>query len=96
MREIGHGSPAEMDSGEALRIAGDAEPATPRQEDAADPEGLAPGQTVVVCGEPCVAPVKGEIVSVSSEAVAIRRYDDTAGRVVDHFPRVGYTVRKSP
>lgn len=96
VREIGHGSPAEMDSGEALRIAGDAEPATPRQEDAADPEGLAPGQTVVVCGEPCVAPVKGEIVSVSSESVAIRRYDDTAGRVVVHFPRVGYTVRKSP
>lgn len=95
VREIGHGSRAELGSGEALRIAGDAEPATLRQEDAADPEGLAPGQSVAVCGEPCVAPVKGEIVSVSSDALAIRRYDDAAGRVVVHFPRVGYTVRKS-
>lgn len=94
VREIGHGRPTEMDARQALHIARDAEPATPRQGDDADPEGLAPGQAVSVCGEPCVAPVKGRIVNVRAETVAIERYDAFVGRLVTHFPRVGYTVTK--
>lgn len=95
VRAIGHGSPNEMDSKEALRIAKEFEPSTPIQEDKDDPEGLAPGQNVVVCGEHCVASVDGEIVSVSSESVAVGRYDPDIGRVVTHFPRVGYSVQRS-
>lgn len=94
MRDIGHGTSVEMTSREALQIGSNAEPAPPRLDDPGDPEGLTPGQNAVVCGESCVAAVEGEIVSISSEVVAIQRYDPTAGQVVVHFPRVGYTVRK--
>ena len=96
VRAIGHGTATPMESADALRVAGQTEPGTPRVSDPGDPEGLAPGQRVEVCAAHCVAPVTGEIVSVSSEAIALGRYDEVAGRVVTHFPRVGYTVTRMP
>lgn len=94
VRAIGHGAPKEMDSREALAVARDATPEIQPREDPGDPEGLAPGQQIIICGDHCVAEVSGEIVSVSSESVALRRYDDAVGEVMTHFPRVGYTIRR--
>jgi hypothetical protein len=36
--------------------------------------------------------VSGEIVSLSSQHIAIRRQDPLAGEVVVHFPRAGFLV----
>jgi hypothetical protein len=36
--------------------------------------------------------IVGELVSLSVEQVAIRRYDPQVGEVVVHFPRAGYVV----
>ena len=37
-------------------------------------------------------PVRGEIVSLSAQHIAIRRSDERAGAVVVHFPRAGFLV----
>jgi hypothetical protein len=36
--------------------------------------------------------VKGEIVALSPQHIAIRRHDPHAGEIVVHFPRVGFLV----
>ena len=36
--------------------------------------------------------VRGRIVSLSAQSIAIRRHDDLAGDVVVHFPRAGFLV----
>ncbi len=40
-------------------------------------------------------PVRGELVLVEANHVAIRRRDERAGTVVVHFPRIGYLIRKA-
>ena len=36
--------------------------------------------------------VRGEIVALSAQHIAIRRHDPIAGEVVVHFPRAGFLV----
>jgi hypothetical protein len=36
--------------------------------------------------------VRGEIVSLSAQHIAIRRHDDRVGETVVHFPRAGFRV----
>jgi hypothetical protein len=36
--------------------------------------------------------VRGEIVALSSQHIALRRHDPIAGEVVVHFPRAGFLV----
>ena len=96
MAAVGHGSPSDMDSVEALEIGTKATPETPRQADPKDPQGLEPGKAVTVCpasdgGDPEVA---GVVRSVDRETIAILREDPVAGEVCIHFPRVGYRVTK--
>ncbi|MGI9381767.1 MAG: glutathione S-transferase family protein [Methyloligellaceae bacterium] len=94
MAAIGHGTPSDMGSSEALGIARAAEPATPEHADPDDPQGLAPGMSVSVVpdvdgGDP---PVAGTVHAVDQETIAILRDDERAGRVCVHFPRVGFRV----
>lgn len=91
---LGHGTPSDMDAGEALEIARAAEPAAPERADEDDPQGLAPGMPVTVVpdgdgGDPAVA---GTVHAVDRETIAILRDDARVGRVCVHFPRVGYRV----
>ena len=91
---IGHGDISDMDAGEALEIARDAESATPEQGDDQDPQGLAPGQDITVTplgdgGDPSVS---GTLRYVDRETVAIMRHDKRVGDVCVHFPRVGYRI----
>ena len=94
--EIGHGQPQELSAADALEIARGAEPATPEQADAGDPQGLTPGEPVTVApdstdGSP---PVAGTVLSVSAEEIVLAREDERVGRVAVHFPRVGYKVER--
>lgn len=91
---FGHGRPEELDAKEALSIARGAEPRCDMGGDPHDPQGLAPGQTVAIVpdvdgGDPSV---KGTVVGVSSETIAIARSEPEVGDVIVHFPRVGYRV----
>jgi hypothetical protein len=40
-------------------------------------------------------PVRGELVVLEANHVAVRRTDARAGTVVVHFPRLGYKVAKA-
>jgi glutathione S-transferase len=93
MQAIGYGSRSEMLPGEALGIAARATPQTPILEDPDDPNGRRPGDRVSVMPDDYgKIEVHGEIVSLSAQHIAIRRFDDRAGETVMHFPRAGFLV----
>jgi len=90
---LGHGSPSDLDSGEAIAIARAAEPATAPSLDADDPHGRKPGDRVSVAPDDYGRdPVVGELVASTAHEIAIRRSDPRVGDVVIHFPREGYIV----
>jgi glutathione S-transferase len=94
MKAIGHGTPSDMSTTEALEIARNAEPITPEACDPHDPQGLAPGMAASVApltdsGE---SPVAGVIRAVSRDSVVLTLDVAECGRVAVHFPRVGYRV----
>ena len=93
IRALGHGSRAELSSGEALDIAAQASPQTPTLADPDDPNGRKPGDRVAVVPDDYgKIEVRGEIVSLSAQHIAIRRHDDRSGETVVHFPRAGFVV----
>jgi glutathione S-transferase len=93
MRAIGHGRRTELGAEEALQIARRSRHAPPAGVDTADPLHLSAGQTVVVTpSDYGKVPVTGELVTLDTSEVALRRRDPRAGEVVVHFPRLGYKV----
>lgn len=93
VRAIGHGTRTELSSSDALEIAAKAHPESPVFGDPADPNGRKPGDVVAVMPDDYgKVPVRGEIVSLSAQHIAIRRSDQRAGDVVVHFPRAGFLV----
>jgi hypothetical protein len=93
MRAIGHGARSEMSTAEALDIATKAAPRTAVTTDPHDPNRRKPGDRVEVAPDDYgKIRLSGEIVSLSSQHIAIRRYDDRAGEIVVHFPRAGFLV----
>ncbi|MFB9269351.1 glutathione S-transferase family protein [Bradyrhizobium erythrophlei] len=93
IRAIGHGTRTEMSSGDALEIAAKTQPLSPVFGDPADPNGRKPGDIVSVMPDDYgKIPVRGEIVSLSAQHIAIRRTDERVGEVVVHFPRAGFLV----
>jgi glutathione S-transferase len=94
VKAIGHGSPTELDSKEALKIARDAKPQTHRAQDANDPLGRKSGNKIqVVPDDTGRDPVAGELIAISRDEVVILRTDPQAGEVVVHFPRAGFVVQ---
>lgn len=92
-RTIGHGTRTEMSSQEALEIAAHATPLSPEFADLDDPNGRRPGDRVAVVPDDYgKVEVRGEIVSLSAQHIAIRRHDHRVGEVVVHFPRAGFNV----
>jgi glutathione S-transferase len=90
---LGHGSPRELGSREALEIARAAEPAALPAADPGDPSGRKPGDRVSVAPDDYGKdPVVGELVASTAHEVAIRRSDPQAGSLVVRFPREGYVV----
>ena len=93
LQTVGHGERTEMSSDEALDIAARAKPQTPILADPEDPNGRQPGDRVsVVPDDYGKVEVRGEIVSLSAQHIAIRRLDDRVGEIVVHFPRAGFVV----
>ena len=93
VRSIGHGDFTEMTTGEALALATKARPQSPQFADPADPNGRKPGDQVAVAPDDYgKIEVRGTIVSLSAQHIAIRRHDDKAGETVVHFPRAGFNV----
>jgi hypothetical protein len=93
MGSVGHGRSSEMSTSAALDIAAGATPQTAILADPNDPNGRKPGDRVeVVPDDYGKIKVSGEIVALSSQHIAIRRYDPRAGEVVVHFSRAGFVV----
>jgi glutathione S-transferase len=93
---IGHGERSELDSADAIAIARDAKPAPIEGTPVELPDGLAPGDSVVVMPEEVGSgPVAGELLATGVHEIAIRRTSERAGELVVHFPREDYVVVRS-
>jgi glutathione S-transferase len=93
LRAVGHGRRNEISTAAALDIAAGAMPQTAELSDPGDPNGRKPGDMVDVMPDDYgKVKVRGEIVALSSQHIAIRRRDPRAGEVVVHFPRAGFLV----
>jgi glutathione S-transferase len=93
MRAVGHGRREEMSAKEALAIATKATPETAPEGDSHDPNGRKVGDKVTVVPDDYgKVEVGGEIVSLSTQHIAIRRVDERVGEIVVHFPRAGFLV----
>jgi len=93
IRAIGHGWREEMSSREALEIAARAKHQTAHEGDPDDPDGLKVGDKVAVTPDDYGKDeVRGEILSLSAQHIAIRRADERVGEIVVHFPRAGFFV----
>jgi glutathione S-transferase len=92
---IGHGGPTSISASDALAIARNA-PAAAIRSRASDIPGIPLGDQIeVMPSDYGLDPVRGELVLVEENHVAVRRHDERAGTVVVHFPRIGYLVRKA-
>ena len=90
---FGHGQPEQIGSDEALTIAATAKTSAPTTVDA--DQGFAPGDAVTVTATDYAQDaVAGTLCGLTREEVAVARADPRAGRVVVHFPRIGFQVTK--
>jgi glutathione S-transferase len=95
IRDIGHGTPLEMDSKQALNIARENEPVTGKAiNQYLKWNGLELGSRVHVTpegngGDPIVS---GELHSISEDTVCVLRNDSMVGNLAVHFPVSGYRI----
>jgi hypothetical protein len=93
VQAFGHGQPVQIGSGDALASAAAATASAPTEIE--PDQGFAPGDAVTVSATDYARdPVAGRLVGLTREEVAIERTDARAGRVVVHFPRIGFQLRK--
>ena len=82
-----------LDADEALKIARESTPATKPSADGGDPNGLKPGARVSVTPEDYgFDPVTGIVVASSTYEIAIEREDPQLGKIVNHFPKLGFRI----
>lgn len=92
---LGIGSVKAMEPDEALTIGRESAPATLEAADPEDPNGLKPGDQVTVTPDDYgFDPVGGSLVASDAYEIAIERYDQTLGRIVNHFPKVGFRIAR--
>ena len=94
---IGHGTPSEMSSGDALDIARAADPMSAPASDPDDPSGLKPGDAVALHaqGVSGTAGVEGRVRQIGIQDIVLDRQDPRVGQVAIHFPRVGYRIART-
>ena len=94
MSAFGHGTHASLDSGAAIGMAHDATAkAVPGP--GVDTHGIAIGEKVVVAAtDTGTDPIEGALYAATKDQVAIAREDPRAGKVVVHFPRIGFEMRR--
>lgn len=94
LADMGNGNSSPMDAAEAVKIAGDNQPATKRSADTAEPNGLTPGTRVAICGDDLPSDVfEGEVLASCAQEIVIQREDPDLGTLAVHFPRAGYLIR---
>jgi glutathione S-transferase len=95
IRAIGHGTRAEMEPAEAVRIAHASEPEPGPGCDPGDPSGLRRGDPVVVQADDYGRdPVEGVLVGLAGDRVTIARECGELDLVHVHFPRAGYVLAR--
>jgi len=93
IQAFGHGSRSEISTAEALEIGTKSTPQAKPSADPNDPNGRKPGDVVSVHSDDAwKTDIRGEVVSLSAQHIAIRRRDDRAGEIVVHSPRAGFTI----
>jgi len=94
MRGLTHGQHSELSTAEALAIGIASEPAE-LSSGPSDIPGIALGDEVeVMPSDYGLEPVRGVLVQVGANHIAVRHQNEVAGNMVDHFPRIGYLIRK--
>lgn len=94
MQSFGHGAFERLESGAAIDIA---RGSTPAPSPGVDEEihGVAAGEKVVISAtDTGVEPVEGDLYAATADRISIVRVDARAGRVVVHFPRLGFELRR--
>ncbi len=87
---------ADMSSEAALRYASDEEPEDIESELYTDTHGIALGEQVTITPvDTGCDPVQGELVLAMRDELAVRRYDDRAGELIVHFPRIGFEMKRA-
>jgi glutathione S-transferase len=95
MRGLTHGKHSKLSTTEALAIGVASEPAEVASAPS-DIPGIALGDEVeVMPSDYGLEPVRGVLVQVGQNHIAVRHHNEIAGNMVDHFPRIGYLIRIS-
>jgi glutathione S-transferase len=90
---FGHGTHDRIDSAAAVGIAHAAEPE--RSLGHVDTHGIAIGDKVVIAAtDTGTDPIEGTLYGATKDRVSIERQDARAGKVVVHFPRPGFELRR--
>ncbi len=90
---MGYGDVRPMDPDEALKVAQDSTPATDENVDERDPNGLRAGTRVSVTPDDyAFDPVTGRVVVSTIHEIAIERDVPELGRIVNHFPKIGFRI----
>ncbi|MGA6970568.1 MAG: glutathione S-transferase family protein [Candidatus Binatus sp.] len=90
---MGYGDVSPMDPDQALKIAKESDPATAENVDSRDPNGLAAGTRVSVMPDDYgFDPVIGRVVVSTIHEIAIEREVPELGRIVNHFPKIGFRI----
>ena len=93
MRGFGHGTHDQLDGAAAIAIARAGTPLESCGMDG-DVHGMAQGDRVVIAAtDTGTDPIEGELYGVTRGRISIARQDPRAGRVVVHFPRLGFELR---
>ncbi len=95
MARIGHGVRTDITADEALSIARDATPATPRPSSPQEGDPM-PGQRARVRPNDNARDwVEGQVTYIDADEIALLRRDPEVGDVTVHFPRLGYDWRSA-
>jgi hypothetical protein len=90
---MGYGDVRPMDPDEALKIAKDSSPATRENVDASDPNDLRAGTRISVTPDDYgFDPVTGRVVVSTIHEIAIERDVPELGKIVNHFPKIGFRI----
>lgn len=94
MRDLGYGNVSSLSTMEALAIGVRSEPAEAAS-GPSDIPGIELGDEVeVMPSDYGFEPVRGVLVQVGPNHIAVRHHNAIAGNMVDHFPRINYLIRK--
>ena len=90
---LGQGSSKNISASAALDHARAATPTKAAVTDYKAPEGIAPGDRVVVAPLDQHAPAEGVLTYIDGERMTLMTRDDSVGEVAVHFPRLGYRIK---